>query len=47
MVAGQNLHPLTSSPESVGYSADMHQYLQNATHQIIYFALAIVPGEVT
>ncbi len=24
MVAGQNLHPLTSSLESVGYSADMH-----------------------
>ena len=24
MVAGQNLHPLTSSPESVGYSADVY-----------------------
>ena len=34
MVAGQNLHPLTSSPESVGYLADMHQYLQNVTQQL-------------
>ena len=49
MVAGQNLHPLTSSPESVGYSADMHQYLQNATQQMwadkLRAELTILKGE--